>query len=510
MVKQALGVMIAAPPVVGDMRMARRVRVYCTIVDAIRTGALPVGTRLPSARQLAAEWGYARGAVEDAFAQLQIEGLIERRVGDGSYVAARAASAAPPEQGPANARPLSRSAQRVLNRFAAYFGKPRQQEVPQPMLSQQPLYPRAPLLQEFPLDVWRRLIARAHGEHFRDHLAYGPSAGLPRLREAIARHLSLARATPVKPQQVVVVHSATQAFELLVNVLLEPGDRVWLEDPGHGGLISLFQVLGIQVVGVPLDAQGLNVEAGQAMAPDAALAYIHPIAQYPTGVRMSPGRRNELLKWADASGAWIVEGNFNDEITYGRQSPGALWSMDDSDRVLMLGTMEGIMFPSLRVAYLVVPTHLVDAFVAMRGMLNDSTNTQLQLALAWFIEEGHLAAHVRHLRQLGLERRAALKAACERHLPAWARLGPLEGGFVASISVPFDLPDRQVVRRMRERGIVAAAMSSSCIDPQHGNGLVIGYGAFDAFTIERSIALIAQCLAETAAEAGYQRAGENM
>ena len=220
-------------------------------------------------------------------------------------------------------------------------------------------------------------------------------------------------------------------------------------------------------------------------------------------------REAELLRWADTSGAWIVEGNFNDEITYDTQPPGTLWSLEESDRVLMMGTLEGIMFPALRLCYLVVPPHLVHVFTAMRGMLADSSNIQLQMALAWFIEEGHLAAHLRHLRRVGREHRGALAAACERHLPAWARLGPMNGGVVACIHVPPSLPDREVVRRMRERGVVAASMSSTAMDPAHGNGIVVSYGAFDAFTIERAIAVIGQCLREMAATPGYQLAGEN-
>lgn len=512
MVKQASGVVIAAPQGTGDRRVARRVRAYCTLVDAIRTGALPPGTRLPSARQLAAEWGYARGAIEEAFAQLQIEGFIERRVGDGSYVAAGAAAVQPPSPPlPATLRPLSRSVQQVLERFSVYLGKPRQIELPHVMLAEQPLFSRAPMLREFPLDVWRKLISRAHGEVYRDHLTYGPAAGLPRLREAIARHLSLARATPVQPQQVIIVNSVMQAYELLARVLLEPGDKVWLEDPGHTSLVSLFQVLRHPVVGVPLDDQGLDVEAGRARAPDAALVYFHPITQYPLGVRTTAARRAELLRWAEGSGAWIVEGNFNDEIVYDRESPGALWNMDDSDRVLMMGTLEGIMYPSLRVAYLVVPQRLTEVFVAMRGLLGDSTNTQLQLALAWFIDEGHLATHLRTLRQVGRERRDALRASCARHLPDWARLGPLDGGLHACIHLPSRVSDRDVVRRMRGRGVLAIALSSGCIEPQQRQGLVIGYGPFDAFTIDRSVAVIAQCLREVAAAAPppHQREGEN-
>lgn len=512
MVKQASGVVIAAPQGTGDRRVARRVRVYCTVVDAIRSGALPPGTRLPSARQLAAEWGYARGAIEEAFAQLQIEGFVERRVGDGSYVAARAAAVQPAAAAPPTTRALSRSAQQVLDRFSAYLGKPRQIELPHVMLAEQPLFPRAPLLREFPLETWRKLVSRAHGEAYRDHLTYGPAAGLPRLREAIARHLSLARATPVQPQQVLVVNSPMQALELIARVLLEPGDKVWLEDPGHTSLVSLFQVLRCEVFGVPLDSQGLDVQAGQAVAPDAALVYFHPITQYPLNVRTSPTRRAELLAWAEGSGAWIVEGNFNDEIVFDRESPGALWAMDASDRVLMMGTLEGIMYPSLRVAYLVVPQRLAEVFIAMRGLLGDSTNTQLQLALAWFIDEGHLATHLRTLRQVGRERRDALRASCARHLPDWARLGPIDGGLHACIHLPVRVSDREVVRRMRSRGVLAIALSSGCIVPAHGHGLIIGFGAFDAFTIDRSVAVIGECLRETVAAApadAHQRAGEN-
>jgi GntR family transcriptional regulator / MocR family aminotransferase len=498
-VKQASGVVIAAPPVTGDRKVARRVRAYCTVIDAIRSGALPPGTRLPSARQLAAEWGYARGAIEEAFAQLQIEGFIERRVGDGSYVAAQAA-AVQSVRAPARQRPLSRSAQQVLDRFSVYLGKPRQLELPHVMLAEQPLFPRAPMLREFPLEVWRRLISRAHGEAWRDHLTYGPAAGLPRLREAIARHLALARATPVLPQQVLVVNSPMQALELIARVLLEPGDKVWLEDPGHTSLISLFEVLRCQVFGVPLDGHGLDVDAGRAIAPDAALAYFHPVTQYPLGVRTSTERLRELLRWADESGAWIVEGNFNDEIVYDRALPAALWSMDESDRVLMMGTLEGIMYPSLRVAYLVVPQRLIEVFVAMRGLLGDSTNMQLQLALAWFIDEGHLATHLRQLRQVGRERRDALRAGAARHLPDGCTLGPLDGGLHGCIHLPPQVSDRDVVRRMRARNVLAVALSSGCIAPRpvpHGNGLAIGYGAFDAFTIDRALAVIGQCVRES-------------
>ena len=513
MVKQASGVVMAAPqaPDAADgERTTRRARVYGALIDAIRAGSLPPGTRLPSSRQLAAEWGFARGAVDEAFAQLQQDGFVERRVGDGSYVAPGAAGmsqAAPPN--PPVVRPLSRSAQQVLERFSAYLGKPAQMELPHVMLAEQPLFPRAPNHAQFPLEIWRRLIARAHGEAYRDHLTYGPAAGLPRLREAIARHLSLTRGMLVSAQQVLVVNSPMHGIELIARVLLEPGDTVWLEDPGHTSMVNLFKVLRTEVVGVPLDAEGLDVAAGRALAPRAAAVYFHPLTQYPLGVRTSTQRLAELLQWAETSGAWIIEGNFNDEIVQDRRRPASLQSMDASDRVLMMGTLEGIMYPALRVAYLVVPERLAGVFIAMRGLLGDHTNTALQLALAWFAEEGHLNTHLRNLRQVVRERRDVLRESAAKHLPPWARVGPLDGGTHACIHLPGELPDREVTRQLRSVGVIAVALSSSCIDPRHGNGLVIGYGAFEAPVIERAIAQIGDVLRRTARTRNYQAAGEN-
>jgi len=513
MVKPASGVVMPAPAVVQGARVPRRVQVHSALVDAIRGGALLPGTRLPSSRQLATEWGFARGPIDEALALLQQEGVIERRVGDGSYIAegaapmAQAARAAPPV-----VRPLSRSAQQVLDRFSSYLGRPQHSEVPHVLLSSQPLFPRAPNHAEFPLETWRRLITRAHGEAWRDHLNYGPAAGLPPLREAIARHLSLTRGMRVNAQQVVVVNSPTHGIELIARVLLEPGDTVWLEDPGHSGMVHLFQVLRNKIAGVPMDAQGLDVAAGRTLAPKAAAVYFHPVTQYPLGVRTSAPRLRELLQWADQSGAWIIEGNFNDEILHSTRLPPSLQSMDAADRVLMMATLEGVMYPALRVAYLVVPERLAHVFAAMRGLLGDHTNTALQLALAWFIDEGHLNVHLRKLRQVVVARRDVLSACAARHLPPWARLGPLDGGMHASIHLPADVPDREVVRQLRALGVIAVAISSSCIDPTHGNGLVIGYGAFEPAVIEQSIELIGRVLRGPAAagrRAAHQAADEN-
>jgi GntR family transcriptional regulator/MocR family aminotransferase len=492
MVKQAAGVVIAAPRRAPGERVTRRALVYRTIVEAIRGGALAPGTRLPSARQLAAEWGYARGAIDEAFEQLQAEGLLERHTGDGSYVAATAPLPGAPEA-PAY-RALSAAAQRVLTRFSAYMGKPQRVDAPTVSLVSQPLFPRAPLIEHFPLDAWRRLLARAHAEPQRQQLSYGAAAGLPQLREAIARHLQLARGTACSAQEVLIVNSPMQAIELIVRVLLEPGDTVWIEDPGHRSLVTLFEVLHTQVVGVPLDGQGLDVARGIELAPNAAAVYLHPLTQFPLGQRTGTERRLALLQWAERSGAWLIEANFNDEITLDAAAPEPLRMLDRTGRVLLMGTLEGIMYPSLRIAYLVVPAKLADVFAEMRGLLGDHTNVALQQALAWFIDEGHLSRHLRTLRGVLATSQRVFDEACARHLPRWVRPGPPHGGSYAALHLPPDIDDREVVRAMRTAGVLGIALSSMCVTPGHANGIGIGHAAFAPAVIDESLRVIGAVL----------------
>lgn len=507
MVKQAGGALIRPLAGPGTERLPRRLLVYRTVRDAIERRVLEPGARLPSARQLAADWRIARGAVEEAYAQLQSEGCLERRVGDGSYVTQRAGDALRADAPPV-LRPPTASAQKVLNRFSVYLGKPRQLELPHVLLTPTPLFARAPMIEPFPLATWRRLLARALDEDQRAHLSYGAAAGLPALREAIARHLSLTRGTACSARQVLVLNSPLQAVELIGRVLLEPGDTVWLEDPGHASLVSAFQLMHAKVVGVPLDARGLDVAAGRALAPEAAAVYLHPLTQFPLGVRTDSARRAELLRWADECGAWVVEGNFNDEITHDAASPLAFQALDRADRVLLMGTFEGVMFPSLRLAYLVVPERLVDVFVAVRGLLGDHTNASLQIAMAAFIDEGHMSRHLRVLRTVARERRDAMVAAAARHLPDWARLGPTAAGTHVCLHLPPATGDLEVTRRIRERGVVAIALSSCCWNPRPCNGLVLGYGAFAPATIERAMKTIGRVLREMQRSAPSARPGQ--
>ncbi|MBI3367854.1 MAG: PLP-dependent aminotransferase family protein [Burkholderiales bacterium] len=502
MVKQASGVFIQSlRGGVDDERMAQRVRVYRTVIEGLRDGTLRPGMRLPSARRLAADCAVSRGAVDEAFEQLKCEGLIERRVGDGSYIVdviPPGVIAAPPKR---TVRPASASARRVIERFAPHLGLWARQDVPGEPFKLPVLHPRLGPTHDFPLDLWRRLMNRAFTEPYRSHLEYGPSAGLPQMREAIARHLAFTRGVRCAPRQVLVLNSVMQAIELIARVLIEPGDKVWVEDPGHASLPVLFEVLHAQVVSVPFDARGLDVARGRALAEDAVAVYHHPLAQHPTGLRTDRARCAELLRWAGERGAWVIEGNYNTEIVHDGAAPPALHTQDGGERVLMVGTFEGILAPAIRLAYLVVPENLADIFTVMRGLMGDHTSVATQLAMTAFIDEGHMSAHLRELRRRVGERRQVLFDAASRHFPGWAALGPAGAGMHVGLHLPASVPDVEVFRRIRKRGVGAVPVSSICWRATGHNGLLIGYGSAMPEAIVAAIKVIAEELR------GFETAG---
>jgi GntR family transcriptional regulator/MocR family aminotransferase len=494
LVKRIEGALIQAMDFRRSGAGPRRVQVYQAIVDAILDGRLPAGSRLPSARQLAQEWRVARGAVDEAFAQLQDEGLLLRRVGDGSYVAHPVPRRTPKPAAPP--REATEAAQRVLKLFAPYLAHSRRLETLRRQIEAPLLHPRGWPADDFPLDKWRQCAKLAWNDAWRHSMGYGPAAGLPELRQAIARHVALTRSLACKPEQVVVINSAMQGVETAARVLLRPGDAAWVEDPGHPSLPLLLEMLHLKPTGVPLDEHGLVVAEGRARAPQASFVYLHTLTQYPLGLRTSLARQLELLQWAEASGAWILEGMFNDEIVHRAPAPPALASRDASGRVVLMGTLEGVMFPSLRIAYLVVPERLADIFVAARGLMGDHNALAAQIALARFMDEGHLNTHLRNLALRCGERRLALHEAVAELLPEDVRLSPTETGIHACIHLPPRWSDSEMVVALRARHVGAEALSTRCWQATGLNGLIVSYAAATPAQIRAAVAQIGAALRE--------------
>lgn len=506
MSKSASGVFIQSVSDEVALRpLPQRQRVYQAIRHAIAAGAVGADERLPSARQLAADWGLARGAVDEAFAQLQIEGFIRRRIGDGTYVepppaatngAASRANAAMPSsanraapQAPPPPREPSDLAHHVLAQAARWGTAPVRLECA--FTSQRPptLHPRAIDVDGFALPTWRRLLAASASERQRHLLAAAPAVGLPALRESVARYLGVMRGVPCRAEQVLIVASPAEGLNLLTRLLLPPGGSIWVEEPTHPSLPCLLESLGARVTAVPVDAQGFDVAGARRRDAAATLVYLHPLGHYPLGRRTTVARGDELIEWARRHGRWIVEGHFNDELWPREVQPPAL-ARRDRERVFLLGTFESMMFPSLRLGYLVVPKALVEPFAEAITLWGPRAPAATQWALAEFIDRGHLHQRILALRERHAKRRKRVQSGLVDRLPAGVRAEPLTPVPTACLHLPDGANDLDWLRRLRACGLVLEPLSGMHWNDRperRSQGLVLGYGDWSDAVLDAAL-----------------------
>jgi GntR family transcriptional regulator/MocR family aminotransferase len=322
-------------------------------------------------------------------------------------------------------------------------------------------------------------------------LYHGVPAGYPPLRDAIAAYLTAARGVRCTAEQVVVLSSAQEAFDLACRVLLDPGDPVWLEDPSWGGAHGALVAAGAQITCVPVDREGIDVARGIALRPDARLVYVSPSHQFPAGVTLSLERRLALLRWAEEGQAWILEDDYDSEFRYAGRPLTALHGLDSAGRVLYIGTFNKTLFPSLRIGYLVAPPSLVEPFLIARRIGAQHAPPVDQAILTDFIVQGHYARHVRRARAICEERRDALLAAARRELP-WLEVEPPETGLHTIGWLPAGVDDAEVSRAAAAAGIEAAPFSGfsqlGCARP----GLLLGYAAYRPGEIRAAVRRLAE------------------
>jgi GntR family transcriptional regulator / MocR family aminotransferase len=453
-------------------RISERIRA------AISSGALAQKARLPSSRTLAHDLGVARNTVDEALSQLVAEGLIVRRRGAGSFVSNRVPK---PPPLPAAGRVTKRSAfgPRISMRAKALQGYPGHYKPIQGV----PFTPSLPPSEFFPRKTWKRLLNREAARSGTAYWEYGASNGLPELREAIAAHATAMRGTRASADQVIVTTSTQQAVELAAKVLADPGDCCWVETPGYQPVQHVLRAAGLDVVQVPVDRQGLNVESGCTLQPHARLAYVTPSHQYPLGYEMSLARRAALLNWAAAEDTHIVEDDYDGDYRYKGRPITSLQDMD-CDRVVYVASFNKILFPGLRIAYALVPEALVGAFVDAKHAADGHTALLSQGVLASFIREGHLAQHLRTTRAIYNERRLAFLEEAQI-LDGLLEFAPaIAGMHVTGLFRDASIDDRAVAAESVRRGVPVDPLSKyGAIDC---GGLVFGYaGASRDETRER-------------------------
>jgi GntR family transcriptional regulator / MocR family aminotransferase len=476
-----------------DSPVPRYRQLYDALRQAILGGRLRPGARLPSTRALATQVGSSRNTVLAAFEQLAAEGYVEGKVGAGTVVAHTLPDTLLHARGEAAGAARTARAAPALSRRGSLIVKSRLTRATGPA-TPRPFRTGLPAFDAFPLDTWTRLVARRWRRVPRQLLDYGDPAGYAPLREAIATYLREARAARCEAAQVIVVTGSQQGIDLAARVLGDPGDVAWVEDPGYLGARSALAAAELRVTPVPVDAEGLDVRAAVTRGPAARLVYVTPSHQYPLGLTMSLARRLALLEWAGRSGAFILEDDYDSEYRYAGRPLASLQGLDAGGRVIYLGTFSKVLFPALRLGYLVVPPDLVDPFVAARALTDRHSPSVTQAALADFIAEGHFARHVRRTRALYAERQAVLVDTAARLLAGALRVPPAEAGLHLVGWLPPGTDDRAASTAAAARSVEAAALSAFRMRPTGPGGLLLGYAGLSPREIRDGVDRLATAL----------------
>ncbi len=456
-------------------------QVFRSLRDAIAAGRLAPGSRLPASRAVAAEQGLSRQTVTIAYERLAAEGFVVSRRGAGTFVAA-GLPVAMPRQG----LPRLRVSQRLAGLLAA---PPRRSDG-----LALPLRPGLPALDHFPLALWHRLLLRASRRDLGGLLDYGEAAGLPALREAIAGYIGAVRGVAARPEQVIVTPGAQGGIFAAALALADPGEAALVEAPGYTGLQAALRLAGLVLRPLPVDAAGCDI--GRAQGEGARLALVSPSHHYPLGVTLTMERRLALLAWAKGSGGTILEDDYDGEFRFDQPQVTALHSLEPT-AVIYVGTLSKLLAPGLRLGFLVVPEALVEGVSAVRGLLDRHLSLPLQAALADFIGNGHLAAHIRKVRSLYGERRGALLAALDRHCGAALCVSGAAAGLHVLARLPRGSDDRAIAREANAAGLGLAALSDFFLVGRAGpdeRGLVVGFGATEASQMPRHAARLATIL----------------
>ncbi len=459
--------------------------------DAVARGDLKPGEALPSTRALAEALGVSRGTVVEAFEQLVAEGIFAAQHGAGTRVASALAS---PRDQP-GARQIGRHSEPPV-------GGSERKNVPLPPSAQAfaaiareftalppvPFAVSVPAGAAAPNDAWRKLGNRLRAGGSAAPRGYGEPQGVLPLREAIADYLRRSRSVRCDASQVVITTGTQQGLFLSCQVLFDRADAVWVENPAYRGITAILESIGPRerIVRVPVDAEGIDVDTGIALAPHARAAFVTPSHQYPLGMPLSMARRKALLAWAEASRAWVVEDDYDSELRYAGHPFPSLQGLAP-ERVVYLGTFSKILYPSLRLGYAVVPDALVDAYCGARILMDRHPPTADQHVLAAFIDEGHLDRHIRRVRGVHAERRAFVIDAIQRVIPAeLAWLQPSDQGMHLVLWLAPGIDDRQVVARAVEAGVAVRAVSPMYVDGNGPAGLILGFGGFTDREIEQA------------------------
>jgi GntR family transcriptional regulator / MocR family aminotransferase len=450
-------------------------QLYESLRRAILQGKMAPGDRLPSSRELTHDLQLSRNTVVAALNQLVVEGYVISRVGSGTFVNDQLPKVMPqtPTGGGRQAIPsLSKRGQRLTTHFTAEA------------LEVQPFTPGIADFSAFPTALWQRLQTKHWRMSYPDMLDYCTTGGYAPLRRTLAAYLRVSRSVPLDKDQVIITSGTQQSLELCAQLLADHGDTVWMEDPAYWGAVKAFMATGLTAHGVPVDADGMAPSVADERHPP-RLIYTTPSHQYPTGAVMSLARRQQLLALAQKHQAWVLEDDYDSEFRFSGPPISSLAGLAPDERVLYLGSFSKVLYPGLKLGYLVVPKALVGAFRQAHYDLNRPGQMPLQAALAEFIESGHFASALRKSRNSYARRREALLLALQPCLARGAVISGAEQGLHLCIRLPPQVDDQALALKIVSLGMTVRALSAYCLQRNDVKGVVVGYGYAPLTSITR-------------------------
>ena len=493
MVKRAGGALLLSVQIDRGSRRPVCTQLYLALRELILAGGFCAGERLPASRTLARDLAVSRTTVIEAFDRLTAEGLIESRVGAGTFVSKALEAERPKTPG---AKAVSANAKaprlsRAITRSVERFGE--RQRLPAVARA---FTTALPAFDAFPMAQWARLSAKHWRRSRDDVMGYGEPFGYPPLRQAIAAHLRASRGIGCDADQIFIVAGAQQAFSLIGPVLLNPGDRVWFENPGAIGARNSLIAVGAELVPVPVDEHGLCIREGMRRSPRFRLAFVTPSHQQPLGVVMSLERRFALLHAAERAGAWIIEDDYDGEFSFGGSPLPTLKSIDATDLVIYVGTFSKSLFPSLRLGYLLAPAPLVGTLRALMSKVLHGVPSFVQAIVAEFIDEGHFAAHMRRMRRIYAERHDALCRSAQQRLAGVLDVVPSQSGLHTIGHLAAGLSEIAVAEAAQRRNITVSPIARFALAKVPARGLVLGFGGVGPRQIEAGVDVLRDVLSQ--------------
>ncbi len=463
---------------------------YATLRAEILDGRLRAGARLPATRDLARQYRLSRGTIVSAFEQLQSEGYVEGSMGSGTYVSKVLPDELLQVARHANAEPR---AQRKQPRRMAEYGRRVDLFTGFEIRRSRAFRANLPALDLFPTSLWAQLTARRWRRASANLLLGCDPLGYRPLREAVADYLGASRGVKCVPEQVAIVSGVQEALDLAARLFLNPGDRVCMEDPGYPGAAIAFEAVGAKVSAARVDDEGMELRDG--VLRGARLVYVTPGHQFPLGITMSLPRRLELLEWARKSGALILEDDYDSEYRYSGRPVPAMQGLDRNGSVLFAGSFSKVLFPSLRLGYLVIPADLLDKFAAAISVSSRHAPLPEQAVLCDFITEGHFGRHLRRMREVYAERLSILLESARQRLAGLLEISSIEAGLQTVGWLPRGITGESATAAAAKRDVEVIPLSWYSRGRVAREGLQLGFAAVDAREIRRGVEELAIALA---------------